>query len=139
MLRRPPRSTRTDTLFPYTTLFRSKRVIYASSHHAVGMYPISERLDVDKPARPDSLHGLSKCFGEDLARYYWDKFGIESVCLRIGSTRPMPNESRELATWLSEPDLERLLLACLTAPKVDYPVVSGVSNTRDSWGAHEKS
>src|SRR3546814_2598410 len=104
MLRRPPRSTRTDTLFPYTTLFRSKRVIYASSHHAVGMYPISERLDVDKPARPDSLYGLSKCFGEDLARYYWDKFGIESVCLRIGSTRPMPNESRELATWLSEPD-----------------------------------
>src|SRR3546814_2409878 len=70
MLRRPPRSTRTDTLFPYTTLFRSKRVIYASSHHAVGMYPISERLDVDKPARPDSLYGLSKCFGEDLARYY---------------------------------------------------------------------
>src|SRR3546814_18041437 len=96
MLRRPPRSTRTDTLFPYTTLFRSKRVIYASSHHAVGMYPISERLDVDKPARPDSLYGLSKCFGEDLARYYWDKFGIESVCLRIGSTRPMPNESRDL-------------------------------------------
>src|SRR3546814_5564056 len=63
----------------------------------LGMYPISERLDVDKPARPDSLYGLSKCFGEDLARYYWDKFGIESVCLRIGSTRPMPNESRELA------------------------------------------
>src|SRR3546814_14974906 len=27
MLRRPPRSTRTDTLFPYTTLFRSRRVL----------------------------------------------------------------------------------------------------------------
>src|SRR3546814_1898224 len=28
MIRRPPRSTRTDTLFPYTTLFRSQRVVY---------------------------------------------------------------------------------------------------------------
>src|SRR3546814_9777157 len=27
MIRRPPRSTRTDTLFPYTTLFRSRRVV----------------------------------------------------------------------------------------------------------------
>src|SRR3546814_10958289 len=27
MIRRPPRSTRTDTLFPYTTLFRSLRVV----------------------------------------------------------------------------------------------------------------
>src|SRR3546814_18180855 len=26
MIRRPPRSTRTDTLFPYTTLFRSRRI-----------------------------------------------------------------------------------------------------------------
>src|SRR3546814_4416704 len=28
MIRRPPRSTRTDTLFPYTTLFRSRRAVY---------------------------------------------------------------------------------------------------------------
>src|SRR3546814_19841075 len=27
MIRRPPRSTRTDTLFPYTTLFRSERLV----------------------------------------------------------------------------------------------------------------
>src|SRR3546814_15622041 len=32
MIRRPPRSTRTDTLFPYTTLFRSKTVAHASGH-----------------------------------------------------------------------------------------------------------
>src|SRR3546814_1308757 len=30
MIRRPPRSTRTDTLFPYTTLFRSRRVLLSS-------------------------------------------------------------------------------------------------------------
>src|SRR3546814_3704335 len=30
MIRRPPRSTRTDTLFPYTTLFRSQRALLRS-------------------------------------------------------------------------------------------------------------
>src|SRR3546814_5194511 len=33
MIRRPPRSTRTDTLFPYTTLFRSNEKIKAYRHH----------------------------------------------------------------------------------------------------------
>src|SRR3546814_17580258 len=32
MIRRPPRSTRTDTLFPYTTLFRSERQHQAADH-----------------------------------------------------------------------------------------------------------
>src|SRR3546814_15756285 len=35
MIRRPPRSTRTDTLFPYTTLFRSVLGEGAHPHHAV--------------------------------------------------------------------------------------------------------
>src|SRR3546814_18776405 len=34
MIRRPPRSTRTDTLFPYTTLFRSTGRRQSTSHHA---------------------------------------------------------------------------------------------------------
>src|SRR3546814_563697 len=38
MIRRPPRSTRTDTLFPYTTLFRSKESqVFAHTTHALGM------------------------------------------------------------------------------------------------------
>src|SRR3546814_1878601 len=32
MIRRPPRSTRTDTLFPYTTLFRSRRAVSRHRH-----------------------------------------------------------------------------------------------------------
>src|SRR3546814_13154388 len=34
MIRRPPRSTRTDTLFPYTTLFRSILVAHCAQQHA---------------------------------------------------------------------------------------------------------
>src|SRR3546814_9181958 len=36
MIRRPPRSTRTDTLLPYTTLFRSARVTLADVERAGG-------------------------------------------------------------------------------------------------------
>ncbi|OWT57532.1 NAD-dependent epimerase/dehydratase family protein [Candidimonas nitroreducens] len=110
-----------------------KRVIYASSHHAIGMYPIQEHLDDRAPLRPDSLYGLSKCFGENTARYFWDKFGLESVCLRIGSTRPKPSEPRELSTWLSEPDFSLLVQACLDAPSVEFSIVYGVSDNADSW------
>src|SRR3546814_6980225 len=45
MIRRPPRSTRTDTLFPYTTLFRSKRAIEGlESVPSVGVEPIISGL-----------------------------------------------------------------------------------------------
>src|SRR3546814_11771606 len=44
MIRRPPRSTRTDTLFPYTTLFRSQ---------ALGTTPASARLRLTISALPN--------------------------------------------------------------------------------------
>jgi len=110
-----------------------RRVVYASSHHAVGMYPTDQALDERAALRPDSLYGLSKCFGENTARYYWDKFGLESVCLRIGSTRPRPSEARELSTWLSERDFNALVRACLTAQSVGFTIVYGVSDNTETW------
>jgi uronate dehydrogenase len=110
-----------------------RRVVYASSHHAVGMYLTGQKLDDQAALRPDSLYGLSKCFGENTARYYWDKFGLEAVCLRIGSTRPQPSEARELSTWLSERDFSAMVHACLTAKFVAFSIVYGVSDNSDSW------
>ena len=78
-----------------------KRVIYASSVHAIGFYECTQTIDANAPQRPDSLYGVSKTFVENLSRYYFDKFGIESVCLRIGSCFPKPVDRRMLATWLS--------------------------------------
>src|SRR3546814_7355143 len=46
MLRRPPRSTRTDTLFPYTTLCRSGRITHAQSTRAHGFRPCDCRLSI---------------------------------------------------------------------------------------------
>ena len=115
-----------------------KRVIFASSNHAIGMYPRTQRLDTDAPPRPDTLYGLSKAFGEQLARYYFDKHGIEAVCLRIGSCFPEPRDERMLATWMSYADLARLCRRCLEAPVVDCTVVYGVSANARLWWDNSK-
>src|SRR3546814_9455580 len=46
MIRRPPRSTRTDTLFPYTTLFRSiaKVILFAGAAYILGAFAIAGGL-----------------------------------------------------------------------------------------------
>ena len=71
----------------------AKRVVYASSVHAIGYHEVEAHIDADSPVRPDSLYGVSKNFVESLSRLYWDKFGIESLCLRIFSSFPEPAES----------------------------------------------
>jgi uronate dehydrogenase len=112
----------------------ARRVVYASSNHATGMYPVGEPLDGSQPPRPDGLYGASKVWGEALGRMFAERFGLEVVCLRIGSFRERPTERRELATWLSHGDAVRLVRAALTAPEVRFEIVYGVSaNTRAWW------
>jgi uronate dehydrogenase len=109
------------------------RVVFASSNHVTGFYRQDEVIRPSDPARPDGHYGLSKAFGENVARFYFDRYGIESVCLRIGSSFPEPKDRRMLATWLSYDDLERLVVASLTAPVVGYSVVYGVSANAATW------
>ncbi|MFV0472774.1 MAG: NAD-dependent epimerase/dehydratase family protein [Pikeienuella sp.] len=105
-----------------------KRVIYASSVHAIGYHRLETHIDAHSPHRPDSLYGLSKCFVEDLGRLYWDKFGIESAMLRIFSSFPEPADRRMLWSWLSFDDCIRLVTAALTAPRVGFTVAFGMSD-----------
>ncbi|MBQ0830340.1 NAD-dependent epimerase/dehydratase family protein [Streptomyces tagetis] len=115
-----------------------RRVVFASSNHAVGYTPCPRPGDplipVDTPHRPDTFYGLSKSFGEDLAQLYWDKHGVETVSVRIGSCFPEPAGVRALSLWLSPADCARLLHAALTAEDVGHTVVYGSSaNTRLWW------
>jgi uronate dehydrogenase len=114
------------------------RIVYASSCHAVGMYRRDERLDSAALQRPDSFYGLSKAFGEDIARLYFDRHGIEAACLRIGSCLPEPTGERMLATWLSHADLTRLVSACLTTPYLGYAIIYGMSANPNSWWDNSK-
>ena len=77
-----------------------RRVVYASSIHAVGMHKKTDFIGIDAPHRPDTFYGLAKYFAEDLASLYWDKRGLEAVCLRILSAAQVANV-RALGTWLS--------------------------------------
>ncbi len=104
-----------------------RRVIYASSIHAVGMYPKTEFIGTDVPHRPDSFYGLAKCFAEDLARMYWEKRGLEAVCLRIISCAQVTSP-RALGTWLSYDDLIHLVTRAVDAPITGFSIIYGVSN-----------
>ena len=92
-------------LYEAARLHGVKRIIYASSNHVMGYYRQSEVVDAQSPPRPDGLYGLSKAFGENLSRLYFDRYGIETACVRIGSSFPEPVDRRMLATWLSYDDL----------------------------------
>src|SRR5919206_2603799 len=118
----------------------TKRVVYASSVHAIGYHEVEAHIGVDAPVRPDSLYGVSKNFVESLSRLYWDKFGIESVCLRIFSSFPEPTDRRMLWSYLSFADCVRLVEASLTAPRVGHTISFGISNNKvktvDNSGAN---
>ena len=112
---------------------RVGRIVFASSNHVTGFYRQDEVIDPSTPPRPDSYYGLSKAFGENLSRFYFDRYGIETVCLRICSSFPEPKDRRMLATWLSYDDLERLVVASLTAPVVGHSIVYGMSDNTTTW------
>lgn len=105
----------------------ARRVVYASSIHAVGFHDVEAAIDTRAAHRPDTFYGLTKTFTEDLASLYWDKFGVESVCLRICSCFPEPRDRRMLWSWLSLADMARLAEAALLAPRVGFSVIYGTS------------
>lgn len=104
-----------------------RRVVYASSIHAVGMHRKTDVIGIDAPHRPDTFYGLAKCFAEDLASLYWDKRGVESVCMRILSCAQVSN-SRAVGSWLSYDDLIHLVERAITTPITDFSIVYGVSD-----------
>ncbi len=104
-----------------------RRVVYASSIHAVGMYPKTEFIGTDVPQRPDTFYGLAKCFAENLGSLYWDKRGLESVCMRILSAAQV-NNPRSLGSWLSYDDMIHLVERAIDTPITGHTIVYGVSN-----------
>jgi len=111
-----------------------RRVIYASSHHAVGFYRRARPIDQTVVPRPDGVYGVSKVFGEAVGRLFADKHGLSVACLRIGAFRDKPIDRRLLHVWLSPRDAVHLVGCCIDAPDYHFVVVYGVSNnTRNRY------
>ena len=112
-----------------------RRMVYASSNHAVGMTPrpVTGSVGVDTPPRPDTFYGVGKVAAEALLSLYADRHGISSVSMRIGSFLEKPEVRRNLATWLSYDDCAAMVEAALTAEFDGVRPIYGISANRDAW------
>jgi uronate dehydrogenase len=118
-------------VFECARLAGVRRIVFASSNHAFGCYPIEVPVTPAHPPRPDTLYGAFKVLGEVMLRNYYDRHGIRSVSLRIGTYRPLPIDQRSLATWLSPADMIQLIERSLLHPDPGCLVINGYSgNTR---------
>ena len=123
----------TYNLFESARRAQVKRIIVATSNHAVGFYPRDQKIDHRALPRPDSRYGVSKAFAEALASLYADKHGIGFLCTRIGNFGPKPIDRRRLSIWISPRDYAQLVRIGLEHPEIRYEIVYGVSNNRRSW------
>ena len=142
-----------------------RRVIFASSMHAMGGYEFDEpylsivsgRLDGlepasvplvkgDDPARPDSRYGATKVFGESLGRYYTeggnidrpDERPMEVICVRLGTLPPSNRPGRDyraLVSWFSHRDAIGFFRACVERPNINYEIVYGSSH--NTWKIYD--
>ena len=125
----------------YEAAYRAgvKRIIFASSNHAVGFYPRKRTIDTNVQVRPDSRYGVSKAFGEALAAYYAFKFGVGSLCIRIGNLGERPLDKRRLSIWLENSDLVSLIRIGLEREGLLYEVVYGMSDNKRAWWNNKRA
>lgn len=112
-----------------------RRVIYASSIHAVSGYPADVQVKTSEPVNPGDLYGVSKCFGEALARYMAEQEGVSAIAIRIGGFQPPQTVQQDkgigmLDEWVSQRDLNQLIQKCIDAENIKYAVLHGLSDNR---------
>ena len=110
-----------------------KRIVFASSNHAMGFYRRRRRVGTDALVRPDSRYGVSKAFGEALGALYADKYGLRVLCIRIGNFGEKPLDLRRMAIWIRPDDLVQLIRIGLEHPDLRYEVVYGASENARGW------
>lgn len=110
-----------------------QRIVFAATNHVIGFYRRTQRIDHAVPPRPDTRYGVSKAFGEDLGRFYADKYGLRVLGIRIGSHGERPRKRRHLAIWISPRDFLQLVRIGLDHPDLHYEVVYGVSDNDRGW------
>jgi uronate dehydrogenase len=110
-----------------------RRVVFASSNHAVGFYPRKRKIGTDVTVRPDSRYGVSKAFGEALGALYSDKHGMSVTCLRIGNVGARPLDVRRLSIWISPEDIVQLISIGLNHPDIRFEILYGASNNEAAW------
>jgi len=111
-----------------------KRIIFASSIHAVDAYPEYVQVKATDSVRPADLYGVSKVYLEGLAAYYAYTHGIESIGIRIADYKASDEELTKdadkngMAMFLSKRDMNHLIDCCLEAElKEPFLIINGIS------------
>lgn len=112
-----------------------RRVIFASSIHAVSGYPASVQVKSSDPVNPGDLYGVSKCFGEALGRYMAEQEGLSVIALRIGAFQPIATVRDEeslplVEAFVSQRDLTQLLQLCVDDETLRFAIFNGLSDNR---------
>lgn len=112
-----------------------RRVIFASSIHAVSGYPVDVQVKTSEPVNPGDLYGVTKCFGEALGRYMGEQEGLSVIALRIGAFQPTEAALKEssihmLDAWVSRRDLTQLIERCIDVENIRFAIFHGLSNNR---------
>ena len=110
-----------------------KRVVFASSNHAVGFYRRDETIDHRAIPKPDSRYGVSKAFGEAVGALYAYKYGLEVLAIRIGNVNPEPLDKRRLSIWVSPRDIAQLVSIGIDHPEIKFEIVYGISDNHRAW------
>jgi nucleoside-diphosphate-sugar epimerase len=121
----------TQNVFAAASAAGVRRVVYASSVHAVSGYPAGRQISADDPVNPGNLYGVTKVFGESLGRYYAEQRGMSVIALRIGAfhtegTQPEPQPYNDFL-HLAETDLYRIMIRAIEVRGVGYAVVNAIS------------
>ncbi|MGH2618286.1 MAG: NAD-dependent epimerase/dehydratase family protein [Thermomicrobiales bacterium] len=108
-----------------------RRVVFASSVHAVGGLQDEAALPDNAPPRPVNLYGASKAFGEAIASTY-SAAGLSGIAIRIGAyDAPWfydHGDAQAAMAYVSARDLNDLLVRCIETDDIPYAVVAGISN-----------
>lgn len=112
-----------------------RRVVYASSIHAVSGYPSDVQVKSSDPANPGDLYGVTKVFGEAMGRYMAHQEGVSCIVIRIGAVASMEWASHQrslflMDTFLSYNDLQQLLERSVDDDRIEFAILHGVSDNR---------
>ena len=125
----------TYNVFEAARLAGVNRIVFASTNHVMGMYDRDRQWPIyaDQPVRPDSLYGVSKAFGENLGRFWYDQYGISVICLRIGWMLPEPKDDISRWMWLSPRDCAQIV-SCALETDLGFDIFYAISaNSRRHW------
>jgi len=127
--------TGTYNVFVAAKACNCRRVIYASSIHAVSGYPEGVQVKTSEPVNPGDLYGVSKCFGEAMGRYMATQENLSTIAVRIGGFQPHESIRTEtgvgmLDAWVSHRDLNQLFEKSIDAEHLQFAIFHGLSDNR---------